>query len=341
MNGLATGPAHPAPGIGVQRLESLAVAMVHRYRVEVPDTPQGPDAPLLDGRMHLTELQPGMHLRLVDVRDRFGLTSHAELPEGLKVAMVIGGTARVRYARDTLSLGPSSTSIGLLAALNRATPFTRFGRAGGHERTLILTLSSEWLARHGHARHLTDTGPDPRLTRWHPSPGLLTLAHQCFGTKTLAGEGSARQLQLHGFALAMVGEALAAEEPPSSRTPALHAADPRLDRLMAMIDGGQAHQTSQAELARRLGMSLSCLQRRFRARQGQSLGRFLRRQRLAAAHAALSRQGLSIDAAADLAGYSSAPNFATAFKRAFGITPSECRAADNTGPAAVEADSPL
>nr|WP_281378417.1 helix-turn-helix transcriptional regulator [Halomonas organivorans] len=110
---------------------------------------------------------------------------------------------------------------------------------------------------------------------------------------------------------------------------------------MELIDSGQAGGSTQAELARRLGMSLSNLQRRFRAQRGESLGRFLRRYYLTLARDALTRDAVGIESAAELAGYSSAPNFATAFKREFGLTPSECRAATRTGPAAAEADPRL
>jgi AraC-like DNA-binding protein len=43
------------------------------------------------------------------------------------------------------------------------------------------------------------------------------------------------------------------------------------------------------------------------------------------ARQALEQEGRSVGEAADIAGYTSAANFATAFKRHFGITPRQCR----------------
>lgn len=99
----------------------------------------------------------------------------------------------------------------------------------------------------------------------------------------------------------------------------------QLVRLKSMLDSGLARSATQADLAQQLGMSLSTLQRRFRAQHGEALGQYLRRYYLGMAREALVRDQASVETAADLAGYTSAPNFATAFRREFGITPRECR----------------
>ncbi|WP_246767099.1 helix-turn-helix domain-containing protein, partial [Bordetella pertussis] len=52
----------------------------------------------------------------------------------------------------------------------------------------------------------------------------------------------------------------------------------------------------------------------------------LRGARLTRARLGLERDGLSVAQAACLAGYTSAANFATAFRRAFGVTPGQLRA---------------
>lgn len=102
--------------------------------------------------------------------------------------------------------------------------------------------------------------------------------------------------------------------------------DRQLTRLMSLIENGLARSATQADLAQYLGMSLSNLQRRFRAQHGEALGHYLRRYYLGMAREALERDQASVETAADLAGYTSAPNFATAFRREFGITPRDCRA---------------
>lgn len=336
--------------IDAQKLRRLSSTLVNHQRLEAP-TWNRRDAPL-GGYMKVAKLQPGMRLRLADVQDRVGLTSHAELPAGIKIAMVIEGAARVRYGGFETRLGPEAASTGLVVALPAAADFTRLGRAGGHERTLTLGLTPRWLARHGLAGLLQAGSDAPRLTRWTPSRALLMQAARLFSPDTMGSDHPAQQLRLTGFALLLVGEALAGEAMMEEVLPgeahaeiALAPATPReeaaprrredrhLRRLLQLVNSGQARGATQSELADRLGLSLSSLQRRFRAWHGEPLGHFLRRCHLSAARDVLVGEATGIDAAAALAGYNSAANFATAFKREFGITPSECRAAAQDDPA--------
>ncbi|WP_277810068.1 helix-turn-helix transcriptional regulator [Chromohalobacter canadensis] len=313
-------------------MRRLSASLVNRQAFEAPNWDQR--SALLNGRMLLTELQPGMHLRLADVGDRYNLVTHAELPAGIKIALVIAGESRVSYNGQAATVGPASPSTGLLVRLPDATRFTRLGRAGGHERTLVLSLTPNWLSRHGYP---AITGRQAQLIRWSPSPGLPKLAERLFEERFLHNRDAAHRLQLLGCALAMAGEALDSlkhepkyefkhgqEEKRHHETgDARGPKDRRLQRLRALIESGEAYHENQAELARRLGMSLSSLQRRFQAHYGESLGRFLRRRRLEIAHEALRNEGDSVEAAALQAGYTNAANFATAFKREFGIRPSD------------------
>ncbi|MDR1647090.1 MAG: AraC family transcriptional regulator, partial [Zoogloeaceae bacterium] len=58
---------------------------------------------------------------------------------------------------------------------------------------------------------------------------------------------------------------------------------------------------------------------------GMTVFDYERQRRLLRARQALEQEGRSVGEAADIAGYTSAANFATAFKRHFGITPRQCR----------------
>ena len=81
------------------------------------------------------------------------------------------------------------------------------------------------------------------------------------------------------------------------------------------------------EIAREVGMNPNALQSHFRRSYGTTVIAFMRESRLQRARLALERDGVSIKRAAALAGYTSAANFATAFGRQFGITPTQARRA--------------
>jgi AraC-like DNA-binding protein len=96
--------------------------------------------------------------------------------------------------------------------------------------------------------------------------------------------------------------------------------------LRELLDNGGADALSLAEIAARACVSVNTLQRHFRAMWGTTVAQYLRDGRLARARLALERDGVSVMQAAELAGYNSAANFATAFRRRFGVSPGQVRA---------------
>ncbi|MCG7600356.1 AraC family transcriptional regulator [Halomonas sp. McH1-25] len=327
--------ASSPPMIDQQRLRDMASQLVAHHELHAPNWDQR--APLLEGSMRMIQPQPGMYVRLADVRDRYDLISEAELPPGIRLALVLSGQARVRFGHHQLTLGPANREgpaiQAMLLSLREKTDFQRIGRAHGHERTLTITLTPDWLHRH-QASHAAERslwqalGQHLGLATWTPSAAVLELAQRLFSApQTGAVSELSERLTVEGCALALIGEGLSATRfPPSSHNePPRLGKDRRLLRLREMIDSGEAHHLPQEILAARLNMSYSSLQRQFRARFGVSLGRYLRERRLQASREALSNEGISVEAAAALAGYTSAANFATAFKRQFGINPSTCR----------------
>jgi len=76
------------------------------------------------------------------------------------------------------------------------------------------------------------------------------------------------------------------------------------------------------ELSSRFNIADSSLKRCFKALTGQSIGTFMKEQRIqAAAHILLNQNDMSIAEAAELAGYENASKFSAAFKSVFRQTP--------------------
>lgn len=84
---------------------------------------------------------------------------------------------------------------------------------------------------------------------------------------------------------------------------------------------------SLGQLARAAGMSRSRFAEEFKAATGQTPGRIVSRLRLTQIAQRLSTEPLSIEAAAEEAGYSSSAAFVRAFQREFGETPARWRRA--------------
>jgi AraC-like DNA-binding protein len=89
------------------------------------------------------------------------------------------------------------------------------------------------------------------------------------------------------------------------------------DTLLANLDA----QHHLCDLARDVGMSTSTLKCKFVAVVGQPVFQFLRDKRLDRARAGMQREGWTVSQAAYYVGYRHATNFATAFRRRFGVSP--------------------
>ncbi|MBV8683638.1 MAG: helix-turn-helix transcriptional regulator [Caulobacteraceae bacterium] len=96
-----------------------------------------------------------------------------------------------------------------------------------------------------------------------------------------------------------------------------------------------------AELARAAGMSRTRFVEEFKLVTGQSPGRIVSRMRLTAAAHRLAREHLSVESAADEAGYSSSAAFVRAFQREFGETPARWRRHQTAFPNVARGASPF
>ncbi len=80
---------------------------------------------------------------------------------------------------------------------------------------------------------------------------------------------------------------------------------------------------SLSMLSNELGISIGSMQTSFKRAFNMTVMDYIRERRLIIARNAMEQDGLTISKAAFLAGYNSPANFSTAFKRHFGISPSE------------------
>lgn len=129
-------------------------------------------------------------------------------------------------------------------------------------------------------------------------------------------EGAARKLLAYFLADALAGEGA----PDAARRLAPDVRAALLD-ARSVIDADPAAAPCVGELARRVGLSPSRLSRGFASLFGQTVHAYVIRRRLEAA-AALLDEGMGVGQAARRVGYAKLGNFAAAFRRAYGVTPS-------------------
>lgn len=285
---------------------------------------------LLNGHIQARQVHPDIWVHAVEGCDLRTLTSHSSAHQGLHIVIVLEGSVDVAFGALPLqlphpdALGLPTQACGALVHTCRHELFVRHWRTGKYERKLSLRVNPGFLAslaRTPGYTHLQDLlGQHLQLQLWQPSARAVVLAEQII---SLIGQDSA-SLLLQSRALEFVHEALQ-QRPHEGDCPAratLHLRGHlRMAKLKAMLDAQQDGGVPVAELARHMGLSASALQRHFRQIYGASIDEYRRTQRLEHARALLEQTGCSVLEVAHASGYTSAANFATAFKRQFGLSP--------------------
>ena len=322
--------------VAADTLRALAPHTVDDYRLSVPAL----DRPVLQGVFDTTALPSGLIVHRVDARDLQGSEVSAMLKEGLRLALVIGGRADVSFGNLALQLGPAADRAlpvqGVLVPVARPERFRRRGMRGAIERTVSITVPWDWLdawlardtrglALRAYARsHLA-------CRRWTLSAQAVALVEQIL----MPGAAAAGlwNVYLESRVLALLAEAFGCwDDAPAQAAPPdggarLRPRDvQRMAQLREWLDSGQADGLSLEAIASHACMSVNTLQRHFRAAWGRTVVDYLRDARLERARLALEQDGMSVTQAAWQAGYTSAANFATAFRRRYGVAPGHLRA---------------
>lgn len=300
-----------------------------------PDHASSPEAELRAHVSRLRELRPGLHLHSEDGCDPRDQTAQAEIDAGLRLVVLLEGRLDVSYGLTRVAMrhAGAGASAALVSVAERER-FERRARSGVYSRRVSVGLTPAWLAQVGGG----DGAAWPDLQRfmhqhlatrhWQLSPRAAVIAEQIVHPPSLTPLLQHMYLESHalellGEALSIVGEAQAAAG--GNGAGLLPREHQRLRELHAFLASGQADALSMDAIARQAGVNASTLQRQFRSVYGTTVFDFLRECRLQRARQALERDGITVGQAALLAGYTSAANFATAYRRRFGLAPKLAR----------------
>lgn len=307
-------------------------------------------------RVKIREVRPGLSLHADDAVDEFdavvtGLCTpglhvvlllegaldlwYGERPVALRTAARRAAPALVRAPLAQARLRPQSRPQSLLFNAVEPDTFRRRFSKGRYARRLSLGVSGDWLAQleaasgaamPAHLDSLLSTHLSMRVGQ--PTPRAAALAEQI--VRPPAYQSILQAIYLESRVLDLLGEVF---EPLQSVTPAgvpdsavLGPRDyRRMADLRAFLGSEAAQRLSLDAIARHAGMNANAMQRQFRAVFGTTIFDFLRENNLQRARLALERDAISVKQAAVLAGYAGAENFATAYKRRFGVTPKQAR----------------
>lgn len=131
------------------------------------------------------------------------------------------------------------------------------------------------------------------------------------------------------------------QQKPSKRSRAAMRRLEKLQEAKAIIAKDFEAYTDAADLARRVGMSRTSLVCGFRDAFQESIGTYMKRQRMIAAQDMLRRGGVPVAEVARRVGFKTSSGFIAVYKSYFGVTPGACQRAALAGqPAESQSVSP-
>ncbi|WNL39152.1 helix-turn-helix domain-containing protein [Halomonas sp. PAMB 3232] len=284
-----------------------------RYRID--DAPgaaaPGAAAPVARGEVHDVRLFDSLHLTLSDLEVERGYTSSSIQGVPWFVSVVLEGEVSLTLGQQTLALGAGD---GFCAHFDAARPLIVHQPRQRRLKTVNLAV----LATAPFA--LPTPTSTSALHGWALPPPLYQTLTQAAGEPASVWR---QRLVWQGLALQLLGNAL--PESDETAAPQLSRRDRAcLSALHERIRRDPGAEYCLSALARDAAMSTSSLRQKFRQLYGDTLFTHVRRCRLDQARRYLE-QGVSIQQTAHACGFKHATNFATAFKRAFGVTPHDVR----------------
>jgi len=301
--------------------------------LRIPDHRVRPEDTLIRGEFFHRELRKGLFLHRTNAFEEHAFSVTSSQEAGLSCIFFLEGEVAARFGDHQFDMGGGEHRVMSATAVlkTRAEHFQRTTRVPQYVRHLVVSATPEWLDLEGFeevcAKRLNTRAFQQHLLSlsWTPSARLAALVQEAFNPALFMPE--LLNLYLEGRSVEIIAETLAVMLK-AGRDQVRAQGSCRHDRIrLARAREWIAHHLDQpltvTSIAQAAGASASGLQRLFQRVEGQSVFEYIRRLRLEQAHEALRVGRLSVQEAAALAGYTNAANFATAFKRRYGQTPSE------------------
>lgn len=193
---------------------------------------------------------------------------------------------------------------------------------GTRSKSLLMRINPETFLDDDIAEEIHKTLSDTKLLDMGLCARSYALAHELANSKATGPVG---RLLNESAALELLARALTTQDAASHlETHSVKSGDyARLARVRDLIEAHPFEEYSLAQLAGHAGMSISSFKSKFPLVFGQTVFAFINDIRLDRARYLLQREGWPVSKVAYHVGYSHQSSFAQAFKRRFGISPSE------------------
>lgn len=290
------------------------------------------NACVMQGDFCFRTLPHGLSLHGGQITELQNIKSSFELPPGLSFNIIFDGTMNFVVSGHGYHIEvPNQAAICACIVANHPETITRHIRRGNKLHKLNLFAEKRWLEARAQGQNqsaelLTLFETSSMVQQWQPSAVIVKKAKRLL-ENLVKSVSISHTLLIESLTIEILTALIDELQQQAEQSSGVHT-----DRLPAFkvtqnlkqqIDGMLNHCSTLSAIAGELNVSVSTLQRRFKAAYGVTVIDYVRQRRLDIAKSAMIGQDMSLGQAAYLAGYKYPSNFVTAFKKQYSITPNE------------------
>ncbi|MEQ8287116.1 helix-turn-helix transcriptional regulator [Thalassospira sp.] len=288
----------------------------------------------MSGRMSFSDARSHLDIHTSNTMEMKDAVADYEVGAAVKVAIVLKGRVQAEFDGVPVDLDARDHPVGFIWSVSQPSTVRRYIHKGSEISKVMISARLDWVveklkkspSRYRAIADFFQSGISVRS--WQPSRRILALTNQLIYPHT--DDPLLLDLYSESRGLEIFAEALGALQAETITENTQKEPDPidqyfKAQEIREFITDHILDDLNLTTLSLSLGMSVANLQRIFKNAYGTTIKDFIRETRLVTARDAMEKDGLTIGQAAWLAGYSSPANFATAFKRVFGMSPSDSR----------------
>jgi len=281
-------------------------------------------------------LRPGLNFHFGDTTDKETRHWHGEVHDRFRLILVLDGYLEIRFGHKTLILGRGSDAEPgpnmALVSLETTESFSRHAIAGNYCRRLSIGVSGEWLT------HTFSSVQEERLLNkrwrhldvaaWQASASSLMMAEEMLDISERPPElgGIVRESRALSLLLEAFGQCHKVNAEHQERFSCVQTPVP--EKWMLFREWIISHAASALTidyLAGHMSTTPSTLQRKFKVFFNETVFDCIHSARLELGMKKLLTGSQPITSIAMDVGYGCSASFCTAFKKQFGMTPSQAR----------------
>jgi AraC-like DNA-binding protein len=285
------------------------------------------------GTLQFSSSSANIHIHTCDLVEKQHFSSTAELDASLSINILLRGKVRYKLSQHAYEFSTTKTvkeqPVVFVNAINQPVIFTRFMRPNQQVKKVNITCDKKWLFERctlPNDVELLNTifNHNEQVSHWLADEEMLELAQKLISKatdKSLNNQLSSEKIAIEILQLTI--NKLNHLSKDENKRITMASSHKNSDQLLSQVSDLLEQKLSLEEIATKLAMSVSTLQRKFKTLYKITVIDYHRQKKLNQSRRHLVVDGLSIGETAYLAGYKYTSNFSHAFKQQFNLTPHE------------------